>query len=1036
MRLSGWNKPPAVLLLWGIVLLLIWAIEGQAQQLPIKTYTTSDGLASTFIQFIARDSRGFLWFCTRNGLSRFDGHRFVTYGTEHGLPTLVINHLLETRGGVYWVATNGGGVCRFNPDAGARGGSLFTIYQVGEGNYSNRVNCLYEDGAGLLWAGTDDGLFRLEETNGRMAFRLAEVVKPSSFGRRVSVGSLMGGRDGSLWLTADAKLSRLLPDGGVVHYTIQSTHGKDGVFSLLEDRDGEIWVGSTNGLFRFRPEPSPGGARVSRTLVARRQASFPGANTGYQPLFVGEARWYTTADGLAHNVVLALRQSSDDRIWIGTLGGLTEFKEGRFRSYTMAQGLSDNRISPIVEDHEGNLWLGSLSGASKMTTSGLVSYPIRAIIYSIHEDSAGQIFAVSDHGVINRIDGSSFTSVRPQLPEAADTWASQAGFLDRRGQWWIFRRKELFRFARASRIESLAHRRPEAVYTTRNGLPADSVTCLLEDSGGDIWIGARYGAQSNLARLERATGKLRSYSAADGLANPGSVSTFKEDHSGKLWIGFYEGGLARYASGRFTLFSSADGLPAGGVTSLHFDRVGRLWVATSRGGLSRIDNPDADRPRFVTYTTAEGLSGNDIRCVTEDQDGRIYIGTTVGVDRLDPGTGHVKHYTTDDGLANGFVTSAICDRKGRLWFGTMRGLSRLIPEQDRPQAPPPVRIGGLLIAGLPRAVPELGANDIPEMTLGPNQNNIQIDFFGLGFEAGESLRYQFKLEGADQDWGRPTNQRTVNYASLSPGKYRFLAQAITTDGVVSLTPATITFRILPPIWRRWWFLILAVTFIGMTIYLYDRRRIARLVELERVRTRIATDLHDDIGSNLSQIAIMSEVARSQIARGDAGGAQQLSLIARISRESVDAMSDIVWAINPQRDRLGDLTGRMRRFAGEICGGRGISFQFHAYLPNQAEDLRLGTDVRRQTFLIFKECVNNIVRHSACSEADFELRISGRGLVMRVADNGQGFDQLSVKDGHGLASMKRRAASLGGDLQIISAPCSGTIVSLKIPYLPE
>jgi hypothetical protein len=408
----------------------------------------------------------------------------------------------------------------------------------------------------------------------------------------------------------------------------------------------------------------------------------------------------------------------------------------------------------------------------------------------------------------------------------------------------------------------------------------------------------------------------------------------------------------------------------------------------------------------------------------------------VGVDRLDPGTGHVKHYTTDDGLANGFVTSAICDRKGRLWFGTIRGLSRLIPEQDRPQAPPPVRIGGLLIAGLPRAVPELGANDIPEMTLGPSQNNIQIDFFGLGFEAGESLRYQFKLEGADQDWGRPTNQRTVNYASLSPGKYRFLAQAITTDGVVSLTPATITFRILPPIWRRWWFLILAVTFIGMTIYLYDRRRIARLVELERVRTRIATDLHDDIGSNLSQIAIMSEVARSQIARGDAGGAQQLSLIARISRESVDAMSDIVWAINPQRDRLGDLTGRMRRFAGEICGGRGISFQFHAYLPNQAEDLRLGTDVRRQTFLIFKECVNNIVRHSACSEADFELRISGRGLALRVADNGQGFDQLSVKDGHGLASMKRRAASLGGDLQIISAPGSGTILSLKIPYLPE
>src|SRR5262249_51186921 len=194
--------------------------------------------------------------------------------------------------------------------------------------------------------------------------------------------------------------------------------------------------------------------------------------------------------------------------------------------------------------------------------------------------------------------------------------------------------------------------------------------------------------------------------------------------------------------------------------------------------------------------------------------------------------------------------------------------------------------------------------------------------------------------------------------------------AITTDGVVSLTPATLSFRILPPIWRRWWFLLLAAAVVGLLIYLFDRRRIARFVELERVRARIATDLHDDIGSNLSQIAIMSEVARSQIARGDTSATQQLSLIARISRESVDAMSDIVWAINPQRDRLSDLTGRMRLFAGEICGGRDIKFHFQAYPPDQAnqvnqadQNLRLGADVRRQTFLIFKECVNNIVRHS-------------------------------------------------------------------------
>jgi ligand-binding sensor domain-containing protein len=1045
MRLSGFNKPPPALPLWWIVLLLIWTIEGQAQQLPIKTYTTADGLPGNYIQYIVRDSRGFLWFCTRNGLSRFDGHRFVNYGAEHGLPAPVINHLLETRTGVYWVSTNGGGVCRFDPDApgssnGERGGgrSLFTVFPVGDGHYSNFVNILYEDRAGRIWAGTDDGLFRLEETNGRMAFRLVEMGKPPTVVRLSAIFSLLEGRDGSLWINDISGLARRLPDGGGTHYIIKSIHGPHRHNSLIEDRNGEIWLGSRNGLIRFRPEAPTDGVWVSRTIVARSQATIPGKNSAYQPLSDGEAQWYTTADGLVHNVVTGLYQSSDDRIWIGTLGGLTELKDGRFRSYTMAEGLSDNHIRPIVEDVDGNLWLGTVSGAIKLTLSGFVSYPSRTGIYSIHEDAAGEIFAISDNGFINRVDGRLFTSVRPRLPVGADIiWASQGGFLDTAGQWWISTSKGLFHFARAIGLERLARQRPQAVYNTRNGLPSNFVTFLFEDSGGDIWIGTRAQSQNNLARLDRVTGKLHSFSAADGLPNQGSVSAFEEDRSGKLWIGFYEGSLARQASGRFTLFTAADGLPAGGVLSLYLDQGGRLWVATNRGGLSRIDNPDADHPRFITYTTAEGLASNDVRCITEDQWGRIYIGTTGGVDRLDPATGRVKHYTTTDGLANSFVHSAYRDRRGRLWFGTMRGLSRFIPEPDHPQPPAPVKIGGLRIAGLPHAISELGAAEISGLTFGPSQNNIQIDFFGLGLGAGEGLRYQFMLEGADRDWGPPTDQRTVNFGSLSPGTYRFLARAITTDGVLSPTPATVTFEILPPLWRRWWFLVLAATVVGLLIYLFERRRISRLVELERVRARIGADLHDDIGSNLSQIAIMSEVARSQIARGDTSAMQQLSLIARISRESVDAMSDIVWAINPQRDRLGDLTGRMRRFAGEIFGGGDINFQFNAFPLDQADhDRRLGVNVRRQTFLIFKECVNNIVRHSRCTQADVEFRAAGKGLVLILTDNGQGFDPLSVKDGHGLASIKRRAASLGGDLQIFSAPGKGTIVSLKIPYLPD
>ncbi len=398
-------------LLCPIALLLIGAIEGRAQQLPIKTYTTADGLPSAFIQSIVRDSRGFLWFCTRNGLSRFDGHRFVTYGAEHGLPAPVINHLLETRGGVYWVATNGGGVCRFNPDAGVssngeRGGgaSLFTTYPVGDGHNSNLVNILYEDRAGRIWAGTDDGLFLLEETNGRMAFRLVEMGKPPTVVRLSKIFSMVEGRDGSLWINSSSGLARRLPDGGGAHYIVQSIHGPSRYVSMLEDGEGDIWMGSRNGLIRFRPETPKDRKWVSRTIVARK-ATIPGKNSTYQPSSDGKANWYTTDDGLADNYVSALHQSSDDRIWIGTLGGLTEFKDGRFRSYTTAEGLSDNRIRQIAEDHYGNLWLGTSSGAIKLTKSGFISYPSRAAIYSIHEDSAGEIFAVSADGFINRVGG-------------------------------------------------------------------------------------------------------------------------------------------------------------------------------------------------------------------------------------------------------------------------------------------------------------------------------------------------------------------------------------------------------------------------------------------------------------------------------------------------------------------------------------------------------------------------------------------------------------------------------------------------------
>ena len=999
-----------------VTLLFLGYSVARAEHLPIKTYTTTDGLESSFVQHIFQDSRGFMWFSTRNGLSRFDGRQFITYNTAHGLPHSTINFLLESRSGVYWVATNGGGVCRFNP-AGAtpplvrdQAGPLFTVYQLGDQPASNRVNILYEDSARRIWAGTDDGLFRLEETNGQTAFRRFEAPSRRGPAFNSGINAILEDRRGSLWVGMNGELYRLLPNGQTENYT--SRHGlhTDGIWSLLEDRDGRIWVGAVRGLFLLTPEPD-----LNKSIVARR---------------------YTITDGLASNTVLALRQVADGHIWIGATEGLTEFDGARMRSYTRAHGLSERGVNMIVEDRDGNLWLGAYgSGVMKLIRNGFTSYgeadsPGLTQVYSILEDDNGELFTIGEGWRICRFDNGVFASVLPRIPQVLNnTWMPQLAFLDHTGEWWVASNQGLYRFPRQSRIERLAHIRPSAIYTSHDGLPEGSVHRFFEDSHGDLWMSASGSARDKLVRWERATGAFRQFTESDGLPPSNLPFAFCEDRAGALWIGFYDGGVARYRRGRFELFIGSGGWPAGVITKLFLDHSGRLWIASSQSGLSRIDDPTSDHPKPVNYTTAEGLSSNDTRCFTEDKWGRIYVGTVRGVDQLDPLTNRIKHYTTADGLSNDFVISAWRDRRGWLWFGTWKGLSRFIPEPDGPVKSAPVLITGLRVAGRTYSVSELGQAEVSGLELEWRQNQIQIDFTGLAFALGETLRFRYKLEGADSDWNAPTSQRTINYASLRPGSYRFVVQAVNQDGQISPAPAVVAFTIRPPLWRRGWFIALTGALIGSGFYALYRYRLARLIEMERIRTRIAADLHDDIGSSLSQIAIISEVLHKQIQPQEQSVDRNLSLMARVSREAVDSMSDIVWAINPQRDHMRDLVRRMRRFASETFPARNIDFSFQ--VTGAEQDIRLDADVRRQVFLIFKEGLNNIVRHSGCARAEIEMRIDGQWLVLRIADDGQGIDEARFSEGNGLVSMRRRAESLGGALNITSGDSGGTTIALKV-----
>jgi signal transduction histidine kinase len=253
---------------------------------------------------------------------------------------------------------------------------------------------------------------------------------------------------------------------------------------------------------------------------------------------------------------------------------------------------------------------------------------------------------------------------------------------------------------------------------------------------------------------------------------------------------------------------------------------------------------------------------------------------------------------------------------------------------------------------------------------------------------------------------------------------------LTSDGGVSLTPATVTFNVLPHFWQRWWFLMLGALAAFAVGYLVYRYRVGRLLEVANMRTRIATDLHDDIGANLTKIAILSEVAQQQRGNGGEEANSSLSSIARISRDSVASMSDIVWAINPNRDSLLDLVRRMRRHAEEVFTTRDIGLEFRA--PGADDHFKLGVDVRRDLFLIFKEAVNNVARHSGCSQVEIDFRAEGSELLLQVSDNGVGFDPELESQGQGLMSMRRRAQARGGSLEIESQPGGGTTTKCRVP----
>jgi len=510
--------------------------------------------------------------------------------------------------------------------------------------------------------------------------------------------------------------------------------GGDGGGSILADRQGQIWIGGSgtnSGLRLFTISGDGATAQLKRV--------------------------YRKADGLPlERAMAAIYETSEGRILISIGDNLCEFLPAAPENESKFRVVVRGNFQSLAEDGGGNLWLGTIQeGSLKLIPNGFVVFdgndgiPPQDIT-SLFISPTDDLFIMSGENTISRYTNGKFESVVPAGAKSRSWGINQLDFQSMNGgDWWIPTGTGLRVYHQPANFKDLAVSQANKIFTTANGLFSDNIFNIFEDSRGDVWI-ATTGSADSLHRWERKTGDIHRYTTADGLPNSNGATNFGEDADGNVWLGFYFGGLARYKDGKFQFFTAADGIPVGSVNSIYTDKTGRLWIASASRGVFRTDDPTSDHPHFINLSTADGLSSNRTNCVVEDDLGQIYIGTGRGINRINASSASVKVYTQADGLPGSVVLLCRREQNGSLWFVLRNSLVKFVPQSEKPRESPPIYIGGISISGTERKISERGEESINELDLSSDQRQIKIDFFALGFAAGERLRYQYKL--GDHNW--------------------------------------------------------------------------------------------------------------------------------------------------------------------------------------------------------------------------------------------------------------------------------------------
>jgi len=984
-----------------VLSLALLVLPAWAERLPIRVYGASEGLSGDHVRAILQDSQGFLWIATNAGVSRFDGYDFQSYGVGDGLPYPSASALAEDGEGMLLVVSRQRVVRR--PIGRSAGEPFRPIDTRAVGEVFDVATA--PDGVAVV-AGTR-GTFRVEGE------RLSPVdlgeIPLSHLPSAETVWAVAYDRDGTLWAARTFGIARIARDEPARVLALPAEQplspGWGWVSSLVPDPAGGVWVVTPGGGI-WRVATGPAG----------------------EPEIVETLDWPTTSE-----LPRTLHAAPDGTLWLGTTrarGALmrVEGSAGGRRLVPIGpdQGIPDEEVYALTTDAQGNLWGGTgAAGLFRVAADGLTAWGEAdglspGTVAAIENDPHGGVQVIlADFHVAAVRDGRVVTHARRAVGIQPGWGSQQLVARDLDGRLWAATAVGLATYPRDTTTADLPLRRPERVVTRADGLSGTEIHRVFAASDGAIWVGVIH-VPDGVCRIPRGGGAIRCFGEEHGLAPQSEGAAFAEDGAGGIWVGLYDGGLYRFRSGRFETWPEVASQAQATTFAIRRDGEGRLWVAGDPG-LLRIDSPEEERPVFRRYGSADGLSSWTTFATADDRFGRVYVGGVHGVDRIDLATGTVRRFTTADGLPANHVRTMHRDPDGDLWIGTSRGLARLVPRAGGHDQPPRAFMTSVRVAGTIR-------DPADPLTLASDERTVEFAFTAPSFRAAETMRFQWRLLGAFDEWSRPGPQRNITFAGLGPGSYRLEVRAVDGDGLVS-APVPAEFRIRPPFWRTIWFAGVVVAVSALAAVGIHRFRVTRLVEVERVRTRIATDLHDDIGSSLSQIAVLSQVANRQVAQDATTARKSLDRITDLSGDVVDAMSDVVWAIDPARDRISDLVHRMRRFAVDLFSESEVELRLD--LPDDRADSGLDPDARRQIYLVFKEALRNAARHANASTIEVVLRRRGPGLSLSVRDNGRGVGGgASERGGQGLRSMRARAEAIGARLTVRPRQEGGTEVVLE------